>query len=140
MKARVLCIDYGEARCGFAWTDPLGMFASPLGGCARADVWAYAEKLFAQDQVSRLALGYPLKPDGSPTDATPFVEAFQREWEKRYPCVPVVRCDERYTSRDAADAMIQAGVPRKKRRDKLTLDAMSATLILQRYLESNPPL
>jgi len=111
---RTLAIDYGAKRTGLAVTDPLGMIASPLDVIPSHALENFLKEYFEKEEVSRVVIGMPKNTDGSPTNAT------------------------RFTSKMAMDAMITGGMKKKDRRNKGNVDKVSATIILQSYLESIP--
>jgi putative Holliday junction resolvase len=133
--ARILCIDFGLRRTGLAWTDPLQIIATGIGFVETQVLEAELKKLMQRETISELLLGYPTRFDGSDTHATEAVRAFKARWEKLYPEVPVHLWDERLTSKMATQALFQAGVPKGKRREKGLVDQVSATMMLQEYLE-----
>lgn len=133
---RIVAIDYGTKRVGLAVTDPLQIIASALDTIHSKDVIAYLKTYNENEGIESFVLGMPKKLDGTPTNATPLVQQFQRLLKKNFPEKPVYLHDERYTSKMALDAMIAGGVKKKDRREKGNIDKVSATIILQSYLES----
>ncbi len=133
---RIVAIDYGTKRVGLAVTDPLQIIASALDTIHSKDVIAYLKAYNENEGIESFVLGMPKKLDGTPTNATPLVQQFQRLLKKNFPEKPVYLHDERYTSKMALDAMIAGGVKKKDRREKGNIDKVSATIILQSYLES----
>ncbi|OEK01960.1 Holliday junction DNA helicase RuvA [Roseivirga sp. 4D4] len=133
---RIIAIDYGTKRVGLAVTDPLQIIASALDTIHSKDVIAYLKTYDENEGIESFVLGMPKKLDGTPTNATPLVQQFQRLLKKNFPEKPVYLHDERYTSKMALDAMIAGGVKKKDRREKGNIDKVSATIILQSYLES----
>lgn len=134
--ARVIAIDYGKKRTGLAWTDPLEMIASALETVPTERLAERLKTLVAQEDVRGFVLGMPTRLDGSDTDSTPAVRGFERKLRKMFPDREVTLWDEQFTSKMAVQAMVRAGFSKKKRRDKSLVDQISATLILQEYLES----
>lgn len=134
--ARILAIDYGSKRTGLAVTDPLQIIASPLQGLRTHDVFDFLKDYFQKEDVERVVLGYPLDNKKRPTDSTRLVEAFANRFRKLFPNVPLILHDEWSTSKIAQVGMIESGTSKAKRRDKLAIDQMSATIILQSFLES----
>ncbi len=132
---RIVGIDYGTKRVGLAVTDPLQIIASALDTIHSKDVIAYLKKYDSDEDIEAFVLGMPRKLDGTPTNATPLVQQFHRLLKKNFPEKPVYLHDERYTSKMALDAMIAGGVKKKDRREKGNIDKVSATIILQSYLE-----
>lgn len=134
--ARVLALDYGKKRTGVAVTDPLQIIATALETIDSSTTIWFLKQYMAQEPVEKVLIGYPLNMDDSPTDATPLVEKFIRNFEKVFPGLPIEKWDERMTSRMAAEAIAQMGLKKKDREQKSLTDAVSAVIILQEYLES----
>ncbi|RIJ37804.1 Holliday junction resolvase RuvX [Pontibacter oryzae] len=133
---RILAIDYGTKRVGLAVTDPLQIIANPLETVHAKDVLAYLKAYMQREPVDAMVLGMPKRLTGEPTDATQHVVGFHRKLEKEFPGIPVHLADERFTSKMAQQAMLAGGMKKKDRQDKGTVDRLSATIILQSYLES----
>ena len=131
---KILALDYGRKRSGLAETDELQMIASPLTTVETARLWDFLEKYLAANAVETLVVGEPLREDGTHNDLENDIRKFISRFRKKYPHIAVARQDERYTSKMAFDAMIAGGLGRKKRRNKATVDKVSAALILQDYL------
>lgn len=134
--ARILCIDYGRKRCGIAVTDPLRIIASALTTVERDSLVYWLKQYLKTEVVDLVLVGYPLALDGSATDATPLVEKFARNFRKVFPDLPLELVDEQYTSKMAAAAMLEMGMKKSERQKKENIDALSATLMLQEYLQS----
>jgi putative Holliday junction resolvase len=134
--ARIIAIDYGKKRCGIAVTDPLQIIASGLTTVDSKELVWFLKQYTQKEAVEKLVVGYPLNLDDSPTDATAAVEKFVRNFTKVFPNIPVEMVDERYTSAMAMEAMIAMGMKRQQRREKGMIDEISATIILQEYLQS----
>ncbi len=132
---RIIAIDYGAKRCGIAVTDPLKMIASGLTTVDTAELFPFLERYFREEKVDRIVVGYPLSLDGSPTHATLPVEKLIKKLKKKFSGIETETEDERFTSKMAVEAMVASGMKKKQRRDKKTIDKMSATLILQSHLE-----
>lgn len=132
---RILAIDYGTKRTGLAVTDPAGIIASALDTVPTAELMAYLRKYTAREAVEGFVVGLPCNLDGSPTDATPHVARFVAELRRAFPKHWVETTDERFTSTLAQRTMHQGGVGKKARRDKGALDRISATIILQGWME-----
>lgn len=133
---RTLAIDYGAKRTGLAVTDPLEIIASPLDVVASHQLEQYLKTYFEKEEVSRVIIGMPKNTDGSETNATPLVQAFINRFKKVFPSKELILHDERFTSKMAMHAMIVGGMKKKDRRVKGNVDKVSATIILQSYLES----
>lgn len=134
--ARILAIDYGAKRTGLAVTDPLGMIASPLDTVRSHDLFEFLKGYFLQEEVSEVVIGMPKNTDGTPTNATPLVEAAVNRFRKLFPNKKLFLHDERFTSKMAMDAMIAGGMKKKDRQNKGNIDKISAAIILQSYLET----
>lgn len=118
-------------------TDPLQIIANGLATVATPELFAYVEGYVQREQVERIVIGKPMQPNGQPSENMSRVENFYNRWRKAHPEVPIVYYDERFTSVLAHRAMIDGGVRKKVRREnKGLVDEISATIILQDYLES----
>ncbi len=133
---RILAIDYGQKRVGLAVTDELQMIATGLETVAAKDIWNYLASYLKREKVDAIVVGEPRDMMNRPSDSSRFVEPFVGKLRKTYPDMKIERFDERFTSRIAFQTMIDGGLGRKKRRNKALIDTISATLILQSYLES----
>jgi putative Holliday junction resolvase len=134
--ARILAIDYGSKRVGIAVTDPLKMIATGLTTVHSKDVIQFIKDYMAKEQVDAFVLGEPKRLNNTDTDATRLVNAILNLLKKTFPDMPIHRIDERFTSKMASQAIIMSGVKKKGRRDKALVDVVSATIILQSYLET----
>lgn len=132
---RIVGIDYGRARVGVAVSDPLRIFASPLETVPSAKIIEYLKNYALSETVERFVVGYPLNLNGAPAQAAPDVDIFLRQLKKAFPGVPVSLEDERFTSVLAHRAMIYGGMKKSDRRDKKSVDRISAAIILQSYLD-----
>ena len=134
---RILSIDYGKKRTGLAVTDPLQIIAGGLGTVETSVLYEYIEAYIQREQVERIVIGKPMQPNGQPSENMVRVENFYNRWRKAHPEVPIEYYDERFTSVLAHRAMIEGGVKKKTRREnKGLVDEISATIILQDYLQS----
>ncbi len=134
---RILAIDYGVKRVGLAVTDPLKLIATPLATVHAEDLEAYLKDYLALEAVDAFVLGMPYNLDKSSTNNTQHVVGFGRKLAKLFPGIPVRFVDERYTSKLALRAMIEGGTKKKYRQEKSNMDKISATIILQSYMEQN---
>ena len=132
---RKVGIDYGSARVGVAVSDPLGIFASPLETVPTAKIIDYLQKYASVETVEKFVVGYPLNLNGAPAQSAPGVDAFIGRLRKAFPNIPIALEDERFTSVLAHRAMIDGGMKKSDRRDKNSVDKISAALILQSYLD-----
>ncbi len=135
--SRIMAIDWGSKRTGIAVTDPLRIIASPLETVPTDRVFDFLDRYLAAEQVAVIVVGAPFHEDGTPAQVAGQIDKFAARLRKRYPQVQVVRQDERYTSRMAADIILQSGARKKKRRDKSLVDKVSASLILQAYMDEH---
>jgi len=132
---RILGIDYGRARTGVAVSDPLGIFASPLETVQGAKIIDYLQKYTQNETVIRFVVGYPMNLNGQKAEAAADVDAFLAQIAENFPEIPVTLEDERFTSVLAHRAMIDGGMKKSDRRDKNSVDKISAAIILQSYLD-----
>lgn len=132
---RIMAIDYGQKRTGIAVTDPLRIVANGLTTVSSHEVISYLTQYVKNEQVDLFVVGEPRDMMNKPSDASRFTEPFVKRLSKAFPHIPVERYDERFTSRMAFKTMIDAGLGKKKRQDKALVDTISATIILQSYLE-----
>lgn len=134
---RILSIDYGKKRTGLAVTDPLQIIAGGLCTVETSVLYEYIEAYIQREQVERIVIGKPMQPNGQPSENMVRVENFYNRWRKAHPEIPIEYYDERFTSVLAHRAMIDGGVKKKTRREnKGLVDEISATIILQDYLQS----
>lgn len=136
-KCESFPIDYGKKRTGLAVTDPLQIIAGGLGTVETSVLYEYIEAYIQREQVERIVIGKPMQPNGQPSENMVRVENFYNRWRKAHPEIPIEYYDERFTSVLAHRAMIDGGVKKKTRREnKGLVDEISATIILQDYLQS----
>ena len=131
---RILSIDFGKKRSGVAATDPLQIVVNGLTGLETKDLLQYLKDYCNAETVDKIVFGLPLHADGNVTHLKADIDKFIDKMKKVLPEIDIDFQDEFFTSRDAMDIMIQAGVKKKQRRDKKKVDQLSAVLILQRYL------
>ncbi len=138
---RIIGIDYGRKRTGVAVSDPLRIFASALETVQTAKIIEYLKKYSEGETIVRFVVGYPINMNGQPSEAAVDVEIFLKQLAKAFPDIPVSLEDERFTSVLAHRAMIDGGMKASDRRDKFSVDKISAAIILQGYLDrsSNSP-
>ena len=134
---RIIGRDYGRKRVGVAVSDPLGIFASALETVQSAKIIEYLKKYAENENVVRFVVGYPVNMDGAPSEAAKDVDVFLKQLAKAFPEVPVTLEDERFTSVLAHRAMIDGGMKAKDRRDKESVDKISAAIILQSYMDKS---
>ena len=132
---RLIGIDYGRKRTGLAASDPLGIFASALETVPSAKIIDYLKKYAEKETITHIVIGYPMNLNGQPSEAAKDVDAFLPVLKKAFPDIPVTLEDERFTSVLAHRAMIDGGMKYKDRKDKTSVDKISAAIILQGYLD-----
>ena len=134
---RVLAIDYGRKRSGIAVTDELRIIASALCTVPSGELITYLKDYFSREKVDVLVVGESLQMNGRPSQSAEFIEPFVKILMKTFPAIPVERIDERFTSKMAGRTIMHAGAKKKDRQDKSLVDMVSATIILQTYLEKS---
>ena len=132
---RLVGIDYGRRRTGLAVSDPLRIFASALETVDTAKLIDYLKKYAEKETIERFVVGYPVNLDGTPAEAQAHVDAFLKTLGKAFPDIPVSLEDERFTSVLAHQVMIDGGMKAAGRRDKKSVDRISAQIILQGYMD-----
>ncbi|MBQ7162657.1 MAG: Holliday junction resolvase RuvX [Bacteroidales bacterium] len=133
---RILAIDYGRKRTGIAVTDTLQLIANGLTTVPTAMLQTFLDDYLGREPVERIVVGLPRQMDGRPSETMPYIDAFVRAFRQRHPDLPVDLFDERFTSVLAHQAVISGGVKKKDRQNKALYDEVSATIILQGYMES----
>lgn len=132
---RILAIDYGSKRVGLAVTDPLQMIASGLTTVHSKDLIQFLEDYCKKEQVECIVVGEPKTLMNKASDSVRFIEPFVKHLAKKFPSIKIERYDERFTSALAQQAMLMGGLKKKDRQNKETVDMVSATILLQDYLE-----
>ena len=132
---RVLAIDYGTKRVGLAVTDSLQIIASALETVHTAEILNYLVSYCEKENVETIVVGEPKKLNNESADVEQHIKGFIRNLKKQMPSIKIEREDERFTSKIAFRSMIDSGLGKKKRSQKEIIDQVSATLILQSYLE-----
>jgi len=132
---RILAIDYGQKRVGLAVTDELKIIANSLTTVPSAEIFDFLNTYLAKEQVELFLVGEPKQMDNTPSESSKFVEPFVKKLMQTYPNIPIKRVDERFTSKMAFQSMIDRGLKKKDRQDKAMIDRISATIMLQSYLE-----
>ncbi|HTX87508.1 MAG TPA: Holliday junction resolvase RuvX [Bacteroidales bacterium] len=133
---RILAIDYGRKRVGLAVTDEQQLIASPLETVRTADIMEWLKTYLSTHPVECIVVGEPKQMDNTPSGSALFIEPFVRGLRKEFPSVKVERMDERFTSRIASRTLASSGLKKKDRQKKELVDVISATIILQGFLEN----
>ncbi len=132
---RVLSIDYGVRRTGLAVTDPLKIIAGGLTTVETPQLMKFLQDYLKKESVERFVVGLPKQTNGRDSDNLPRVRDFVSKLSKSFPGIPIDMWDERYTSVLAHQAMLQSGIGKKARQNKALVDEISATIILQGWME-----
>lgn len=133
---RILAIDYGQKRAGLAVTDILHIAANGLDTVPVHDLLDYLQKYTSKEPVEKFVIGLPTQMNGMESDSMKYIKPFVVGLQRRFPDIELVYVDERFTSVLAHKAMLQGGLKKKDRQNKELVDKVSATIILQTYLES----
>lgn len=133
---RVLALDYGRKRTGIAVTDELQIIASGLTTVPTPQLPAFLRTYIQQEKVVRIVVGEPRQMNNTPSESEAYIAPFLEKLKKEFPEIPIVRQDERFTSKMAMQSMIDSGMKKKQRSNKALVDEISATLILQAYLNN----
>lgn len=131
---RILALDYGKVRTGIAVTDELQLIASGLTTVDTKQLLNFLRKYVKEENVEKFVIGEPKQMNNLPSESEELIKPFLRTLEGVFPKIPVERQDERFTSKMAFQTMIDSGLNKRQRRDKALVDEISATIILQAYL------
>ncbi len=132
---RILAIDYGRKKSGVAVTDPMQIIANGLTTVPSHELFDFLVKYMKEEEVEKIVMGYPTQSSGEVSESMKYIEPFVNRLKKNFPDLPIEWVDERFTSKMAFQAMIDGGLKKKARQDKAMIDKVSATIILQTYLE-----
>lgn len=138
--ARIMAIDYGTKRCGIAVTDPLQTCAFALDTFPPKELLSFLKKYTSQEEVTYIVVGAPKQRDNTPSPVETKITSFVAQLKAQFTDINVVRYDERYTSKMAQQSLLMSGAPKKVRQKKEVIDKLSATLILQGYLDQQQSL
>ena len=132
---KIMAIDYGKKRCGIAVTDDMQIIASGLETIETSDIFEFLKKYFVENQVDSIVVGLPTDLKGNLSEVETEILKFLERFKSEFPEVEVHRLDERFTSKMASFFISQSGKSKKKREEKGLIDKVSATIILQNFLE-----
>lgn len=132
---QILAVDFGKKRCGLAATDDLRIIASGLDTVETTALMEFLRKYFSENSVDEVVIGLPTDLKGNMSEVEQDIQKFIEEFKSEFSEVSVVRFDERFTSKIASYFISQSGKNKKQRQEKGLIDKVSATLILQQYLE-----
>ena len=133
---RIIGIDCGKKRLGLAVTDPLQIFASPLKTVVVQEFDDFVREYLKSEEIDAFVIGYPVQLNKKPSESVKYINPFIVKLKKKFPDKPVYLVDERFTSQMALRSMIDGGVKKKTRQDKSMVDRISASIILQSWLDS----
>ena len=133
---KILAIDYGSKRVGLAVTDTQQIIASGLTTVKTSDLMDFLTKYFLSNKVECVVVGNAKNLDNTLSESSKYIEPFVLRLKKAYPNLTIERVDERFTSKIAFQTMIDSGISKKARSNKALVDQISATIILQSYLDS----
>ena len=134
--SRIVAIDYGRKRTGIAVTDSLQMIANGLTTVPTHELLAFLLDYVSREAVERIIIGLPKQMNNQASESMKYIDPFVRSLKKKLPDMPVEFVDERFTSVLAHRTMLEAGLKKKDRQNKALVDEISATIILQSYLEN----
>ncbi len=132
---RILAIDYGKKRSGIAVTDELKIIATGLATVPTPELLDFLKDYLRTQQVECMVVGEPKQMDNTPSEASLYIEPFVKRLRNAFPDIRIARIDERFTSLLATRAIRESGARKKVRQDKALIDTVSATLILQSFME-----
>jgi len=133
---RILAIDYGQKRVGLAVTDPMQITANGLDTVLSHEIFDYLQNYIAREPVEKFVVGLPRQMNGMDSESMQYIKPFVTGLQRKFPDIELVYVDERFTSVLAHKTMLDAGLKKKDRQNKELVDKISATIILQSYLES----
>jgi len=133
--SRILAIDYGKRRTGIAVTDPLQIICTGLPTVSTKEIFPFLKEYLLREEVEAFVIGESKNLDNSKSEVADAIEAFAKKLKALYPNIPIHWMDERFTSKMAKQSMLMSGMKKKKRQQKEIVDEISATLILQSFLQ-----
>lgn len=133
---RILALDIGRKRTGVAATDPLGIIANGIGTIPTDTIISFLTEYFVKEKVDLVVIGYPRQMNNQLSEAVNYIQPVINRIKKVFPDLTIELVDERFTSKLAFQTMIDGGVKKKDRQNKALVDTISATIILQSYMES----
>ena len=133
---RILAIDYGQKRVGIAVTDELQLIANSLTTVHSKDIMTFLKDYVSKEKVDCFVVGEPKQMNNLPSESVKFIDPFIKLLKKAFPEIPIERVDERFSSKMASQTIIDAGLKKKDRQNKALVDTISATIILQSFMET----
>tara|TARA_R110002051_G_scaffold100879_4_gene171407 strand:+ start:54324 stop:54734 length:411 start_codon:yes stop_codon:yes gene_type:complete len=134
---RVVALDFGKVRTGIAITDELQLIASGLTTVPTQELILFLKNYIEKENVAKIVVGEPKQMNNEPSESEVLIIPFLKKLTATFPKIPVERQDERFTSKMAFQTMIDSGLKKKQRQNKALVDEISATIILQAYLNRN---
>lgn len=132
--SRVVAIDFGLKRTGIAVTDPDRIIATGLTTVRTHDLMSFLKEYLTKEHVEEVVVGLPLQMNSKESETEPHIRGFLRKFTLEFPKIKIHRIDERFTSMLAHQTMIDSGLKKKQRQNKELVDEISATIILQTFL------
>ncbi len=133
---RIVALDYGTVRTGVAVTDPMKLIASGLTTVNTKELVSFLRVYLEKEEVDLFIVGEPKQMNNTPSESEVFIQVFLQKMKSNFPTIPLQRYDERFTSKMARQSMVEGGLRKKQRSNKALVDEISATIILQSYLNS----
>jgi putative Holliday junction resolvase len=134
--SKILAIDYGTKRIGFAISDETKTFAFGLSTQENKNAMTYIKQLIPKEKVDTIVIGIPKTLQNEMAEIVPYVKGFILKIKTQFPAITIIEADERFSSKMAFQSMIDSGLKKKDRQKKALVDEISATIILQNYLET----
>jgi len=135
--SKIVALDFGIKRIGVAMTDDLNIIASGLDTVSNENILSFLKKLTIKNKIDTIVIGKPLQKNNQPSDIEVEILKFINVLKNNFPLIKLDRYDERFTSVIAKKVILESGINKTKRRNKSLVDKISATIILQSYLENN---
>jgi putative holliday junction resolvase len=133
---RIIGIDYGTKRIGLAVTDPLQIFASPLDTVKPEEFYRFIDNYLRTEVIDAFVVGYPVQMNNKPSESVNQINPFIKKLSRTFPGKQIHLVDERFTSQMAFQTIIAGGVRKNDRKDKSLVDKISASIILQSFLDN----
>lgn len=133
---RIIAIDFGLKRTGIAVTDDLQIIATALDTVQTLELMKYLSDYISKNTIQEIVVGLPMRMHGEVGQLEEHIQKFIQKFKSQHPTIPIFRQDESFTSKIASRAIFDSGIKKMKRREKGLIDKVSATLILQSYMES----
>lgn len=132
---RYLALDIGRKKTGIAVTDSCKIIATALETVASGQLEEFLKRYISENEVEKIIYGLPKQMNNTPSESMQYIQPILNRLQKVFPDMPFIAVDERFTSKLAFQAMIDGGMKKQQRRDKTQVDKISATIILQSYME-----